>query len=206
MVNSVLRRLREDTVSSLYENEFSSVVAEFINDAKREVEDAHDWSALRTDLTLATANGINTYRLQGSQNRATIIDVRDTTSQCMLRQVSNAYIRRQDLTPGANTRPSYWALEGVDSVSGDSQMRFWPTPDALYTIKVHCVLRTAEGDTVGIPSKPIVLLATAMAAQERGAVDSADLQSLFLYAKNALADAIMYDAAKNPEEQIWGPV
>jgi len=207
MINSVLRRLREGTVSSIYQNEFSSVVAEFVNDAKREVEDAHDWSALRTDLTIVTNAGTNSYRLNGSQNKATIIDVRNITSQSMLRPVASSYIRRQDLvsSPG-QTQPQFWTLEGIHS-SGDSQIKFWPTPDDVYTIKVHAIVRTpeleAEGDTVGIPSKPIVLLATAMAAQERGGVDSMDMQSQYQLAKNALADAIMYDAAKNPDEMIW---
>lgn len=207
MVNSVLRRLREDTVSSLYENRQSSVVAEFVNDAKRVVEDAHDWSALRTDLTFATGDGISEYPLPGSMNRATIIDARDQTNQAMLNETTSAWLRRQSLTnnPGT-TRPSRYAMEGVDS-SGDSIIKLWPTPDSAYIIKVHCVVRTpelsAEGDTPSIPTQPIILLAHALAAQERGDVDSGDLQSLFGYARKSLADAVMYDAAKNRDEQIW---
>lgn len=210
IVNSVLRRMREPTVSSLYENKQSSVVAEFVNDAKRECEDAHDWSVFRTDLPVATAAGVTTYSLEGSSNRASIIDVRDITNSAMLHPVSSTYIRRQDLVsnPG-NTRPSYWALEGVDS-NGDSQIRFWPPADDIYAIRVHCVLRpdelTAEGSILQIPSKPVELMTWALASQERGDVDAGDLQSLFALAKNALADAIMYDAAKNPDEQVWGPV
>jgi hypothetical protein len=211
MVNSVLRRLREEPVSSLYENRQSSVVAEFINDAKREVEDAHDWSAYRTDLTIGTSAGITNYRLIGSSNRATVIDVRNITSNSMLTRVTSDFIRRQDIiqNPG-QTKPSYWALEGMDAASGDSKIRLWPTPDDNYSIKIHCVLRPdelqAEGDQVTIPSKPIVLLAWAMSAMERGDVDAGDVQSAAQLAKNALADAIMYDAAKNPDEQIWYPV
>ena len=210
IVNSVLRRMRESTVSSLYENKQSSVVAEFVNDAKRECEDAHDWSVFRTDLALATSAGVSSYRLQDSQNRATVIDVRDLTSPAMLKQVSNAYIRRQNLlaNPG-QSRPSYWALDGIHS-SGDSNISLWPIPDGIYNIRVHCVLRpdelTAEGSILQIPSKPVELLTWALASQERGDVDAGDLRSLFQLAKNALADAIMYDAAKNPDEQVWSPV
>jgi hypothetical protein len=210
VVNSVLRRMRQSEVSSLYENKQSAVIAEFVNDAKREVEDAHDWSAYRTDLNIVTAAGVNTYDINGSQNRATVIDVRDITNSAMLSRVSNEYIRRQDLvsSPGT-TRPSYWALQGVGT-DGDTQIKFWPTPDAIYNLKVHCVLRpdelVAEGDEITIPSKPVVLLTWALASQERGDVDAGDLQSLFQLAKNALADAVMYDVAKNPEEQIWYPV
>lgn len=210
IVNSVLRRMRQNTVSSLYENRQSAVIAEFVNDAKRECDDAHDWSAYRTDLTIGTSDGINTYELTGSENRATIIDVRNTTQKCMINPVSSAYIRRQSLVSDlGSSQPTYYALEGVAS-NGNTQMKFWPTPDDTYIIKVHCVLRPgeleAEGDTLTIPSKPVVLMAWALASQERGDVDAGDLQSLFQLAKNALADAIMYDAAKNPDEQIWYPV
>lgn len=207
IVNSVLRRMRQNTVSSLYENRQSAVIAEFVNDAKRECEDAHDWSAYRTDLTIGTSDGVGSYALLGSQNRATVIDVRNVTSSCMIKPISSSYIRRQELVGSlGTTQPSYYALDGV-APSGDSQIKFWPVPDGLYTIKVHCVLRPpeleAEGDELTIPSKPVVLMAWALASQERGDVDAGDLQSLFQLAKNALADAIMYDAAKNPDEQVW---
>ena len=207
LVNNVLRRLREPTVSSLYENAQSSVIADIVNDAKRQVEDAHDWSALRQDLTFATIDGQLSYRLNGSQNRATIIDVRDTTNNAMLSMVSSAYIRRQELisNPGT-TRPTYYALDGVHS-SGDSNIKLWPVPNGAYLIKAFCVLRTdnltAEGSTTAVPNQPIILLAYAMAAQERGDVDGADIQTLFGFAKKSLGEAIMYDAAKNPDEQIW---
>jgi hypothetical protein len=54
LVNSVLRRLREDEVSSVSQNSYSKLIGEFVNDAKRSVEDAYDWTALRTTLTVTT--------------------------------------------------------------------------------------------------------------------------------------------------------
>lgn len=211
IVNNVLRRLREDQVSSLYQNSQSTVVAALVNDAKRMVENSHDWSALRTDLSVGTSSGVTTYSLTGSGNRATILDVRDTTNNAMLRQVSGNYIRRQELVdsnPGL-TRPTYYAFDGVDS-SGDSQIKFWPTPDNNYVIKAHVILRTAdleaEGDTVSIPAQPIMLMAHAMAAQERGDVSSTDIQSLFTLANKSIGEHIMLDAGKNPEEMVWYPV
>ena len=48
LVNNVLRRLREDEVSSVTDNTYSKMVGDFVNDAKKMVEDAWDWSALRT--------------------------------------------------------------------------------------------------------------------------------------------------------------
>ena len=45
LVNSVLRRIREDEVSSVSQNNYSKLIGEFVNDAKRTVEDSYDWTA-----------------------------------------------------------------------------------------------------------------------------------------------------------------
>ena len=44
IVNNVLRRLREDTVTTISANTYSAMVGDFINDAKQLVENAWDWS------------------------------------------------------------------------------------------------------------------------------------------------------------------
>ena len=54
LVNKVLIRLREDEVGSVNQTAYSKLVGEFVNDAARLVEDAWDWSALRTTLTVTT--------------------------------------------------------------------------------------------------------------------------------------------------------
>lgn len=209
IVNAVLRKMREAQVSSLYENRQSSVVAEFVNDAKRIVEQAHDWVALREDYPITTAAGLGTYSLVGSGNRASIKDVRDITTGTMLRKVPAAYVRTQLTTSNsAETRPSYWATEGVDA-NGDTVIRLWGTPDDIYQIRVYAVVRQAdlqsEGDEVVVPSAPIVLLTAAMAIEERGGVDSTRLVKAYDNADKSLAQHIMLDAALNPEEMIWCP-
>jgi hypothetical protein len=40
LVNDVLVRLRETTVSSVSETSYSSLIGKFVNDAKRQIEDA----------------------------------------------------------------------------------------------------------------------------------------------------------------------
>ena len=52
LVNGVLRRLREDEVTSVTANTYSKMVSDFVNDAKDLVETAWDWSALRSTLTI----------------------------------------------------------------------------------------------------------------------------------------------------------
>ena len=65
LVNSVLRRIREDEVSSVSQNSYSKLVGEFVNDAKRSVEDSYDWTALRTTLTVSTTDDAFNYTLTG---------------------------------------------------------------------------------------------------------------------------------------------
>ena len=80
LVNSVLRRLREDEVSSVSQTSYSRLVGEFVNDAKRSVEDSYDWTALRTTLTVSTIDSVFNYTLIGSQNKMKILDVINDTS------------------------------------------------------------------------------------------------------------------------------
>lgn len=80
LVNSVLRRLREDEVTTVAQNSYSKLIGEFVNDSKRTVEDAYDWTALRTTLTVSTTTDTFNYVLTGSQNRMKILDVINDTS------------------------------------------------------------------------------------------------------------------------------
>jgi hypothetical protein len=47
-INRVLRRLREDEVSSVTSTAYAKLVGDYVNDAVRLVEDSWDWSVLRT--------------------------------------------------------------------------------------------------------------------------------------------------------------
>ena len=51
LVNNVLRRLREDEVTTVAANTYSKMASDFINDAKELVETAWDWSATETLLS-----------------------------------------------------------------------------------------------------------------------------------------------------------
>ena len=59
-MNSVLRRLREEETTSVTSTTYNKMVGDFINDAKRLVEEATDWSALRSTIIVPTAASDNT--------------------------------------------------------------------------------------------------------------------------------------------------
>ena len=97
LVNSVLRRLREDEVTTVAQTSYSKLIGEFVNDAKRTVEDAYDWTALRTTLTVSTTADTFNYVLTGSQNRMKLLDVVNDTSDWFMqyrgsRWMDNAFL------------------------------------------------------------------------------------------------------------------
>ena len=84
VVNKVLIRLREDTVDSVNSNEYSRLIGEFVNDAHSQVQDAYDWSMLRTTLTANTQDGIFNYILSGSGSKSELLNVINDTSNYVM--------------------------------------------------------------------------------------------------------------------------
>jgi len=207
LVNSVLRRLREDEVSSVSQNSYSKLIGEFVNDAKRTVEDSYDWTALRTTLTVSTDTTSFNYILTGSQNRMKVLDVINDTSDFFMqyrgsRWMDNAFLIE---TPPLGS-PQFYSFNGVDA-NGDNGVDVYPKPDGVYQLRFNVVLRTEDFTTdterLGVPSSPVIQLATALGARERGETGGTSSAELFALADNTLADAIAIDASQHPEENIW---
>ena len=207
LVNSVLRRLREEEVSSVSQTSYSRLVGEFVNDAKRSVEDSYDWTALRTTLTVSTIDSVFNYTLIGSQNKMKILDVINDTSNFFMQYKPSRWMDRafliNDVPVGT---PQFYSFNGVDA-NGDNGVDLYPKPDKVYQVRFNVVLRThdftADSDILAIPSSPVVQLATALGARERGETGGTSAAELFGLADRTLADAIAFDAAQHPEETIW---
>jgi len=75
IVNDILERLREDTVSSVADNSYSKLVGMFVNDAKQDMEDVnHEWSVYETEIdTTILSDGTRTYDLTGTNDRSWLI-------------------------------------------------------------------------------------------------------------------------------------
>ena len=207
LVNSVLRRLREDEVSSVSQTSYSRLIGEFVNDAKRSVEDSYDWTALRTTLTVSTIDSVFNYTLIGSQNKMKILDVVNDTSNFFMQYKSSHWMNNafliDDVPKGT---PQFYSFNGVNA-NGDNGVDLYPKPDKVYQVRFNVVLRThdftADSDILAIPSSPVVQLATALGARERGETGGTSAAELFGLADRTLADAIAFDAAQHPEETIW---
>ena len=207
LVNGVLRRLREDEVSNVSESTFSKMVGDFVNDAKDLIETAWDWSALRSTLTITTSADDNLYSITGSRSEGKILNlINDTSNLEMQYQTQNWFDDKEYIQESVTGAPQYYTYSGVDG-SDDTQIKIYPTPDKAYTLRARVVLRnialSSDSDTLAIPSAPVLHMAIALLARERGETGGTSTAEYFNIADKHLSDAIALDAQKHPEETIF---
>lgn len=209
MVNDVLARLREASVSTVTANSYSTLIGKFVNDSKRQVEDAWNWESLYTTITITTSSGTSDYTLTGSGNRFKINSVNNTTSQYPLSNVSVRFI--DDINQSATTsnqQPAYYAISG--SSSGDAVVRLYPTPDGTYTIKFNCYVPQAtlsnDATELTIPHEAVVYGAYARALIERGEDGGLSSGEAYSVYRGILADQIAIEAGRHVEYDCWNPV
>ena len=202
-----MRRLREDEVTTVDESDYSKLIGDFINDAKRLVEDAWDWTALRATHTITTVSGTPTYTLTGFGTRGKVNQVLNETDNTVVRYESLKRIREQNLgTNDASGTVIYYTVDGVDS-NGDIKLRLYQTPNAVKTLTVYGVKRPADlaedSDELLIPSSPVIQWAYAYALRERGETGGESGSEQAIFAQNDVATAISLDSQYHPEELIW---
>jgi hypothetical protein len=207
LVNSVLKRLREDPVTSVTDTNYSQLIGTFINDAKREVEDSYDWNALTDTLTATTTAGLFNYVLVGSDHRFKVIDVWNDTEDVFLKNRPQSWMG-QALMTGTPQQgsPMYYCFNGEDS-NGDTQVDIYPIPDKAYDLRFNIFKPqsdlSANADRLLVPYLPVILGAYARALAERGedaGIGSQDAYALFL---KALGDAIAIESQRYVEESNW---
>jgi len=206
IMNNVLRRLREEEVTSVSETTYSKMIGDFINDAKSIVEQAADWSALRTTLVITTAASDNQYTLTDSANLVKVMSVINDTQNCFMEyQTKDWFNDKLYISDPVEGAPKYYTFDGL--ASGDTQVLVNPTPDGVYSLRFNIVQRegelTSNTDSLLIPAQPVIHLAVALAARERGETGGTSTAEYFAIADKYLSDAIAIDAAKHPEEMIF---
>lgn len=205
IVNKVLKRLRENEVSTVSENAYSKLIGEFVNDVKREIEDMWNWDALRTTLSANTANGLFNYVLVGSGTRFRVLDVINDTSDHVMQYRPTAWFDTVFLAQNnQNGSPIFYNFNGVDE-NNDSQVDLFPIPDDVYAIRFNLVLPqedlTADTDKPLIDATAIIYGAVARAIEERG--DDGGLVAAEQRYRGYLADLIAIEANRRPNEIIW---
>jgi len=207
MVNNVLIRLRESEVTSVGDTPYSSLIGVFVNDAKREVEDAYNWNALESEYVFNTVAGQRSYTITGSGQRFRVEQIMNDTEDVTMRQAPGDWISRQyTLATVQSAAPIYYNFRGVDS-NGDTKMEVWPRPDTVYSIKAELFIPqedlTANGDIVKVPANVVQLLAYSKAIAERGEDGGVQASEAYLMYRLALADAIAIEKNRYEESTVW---
>jgi hypothetical protein len=207
LTNDVLVRLREPEASSVSDNAYVKLISKYVNDSKRQVEDAYNWNALSETLSAVTAADIFNYVLEGTGQRFRVIDVLNDTSNFVMKNATTKWMNEMFLlsSPTKNT-PMYYNFNGTDS-NGDTQVDLFPIPNDVYNLRFNIIRPQVElvtnADKLLVPHEPVILGALARAQAERGedgGVQSAETYALF---KQSLADAISLESARYSEEECW---
>ena len=206
LVNDVLVRLRESEVTSVSDNSYSKLIGKFINDSKRQVEDAYNWNALTETLTAATDVAIFSYAMTGIGTRFKVIDVIDDTNNVKLEYAPTSDMNKWFLTVYASGTPRYYNFNGVDS-NGDTMVDMYPVPNGVYNVRFNVIIPqnnlTANADELLVPSEPVILGAYARALAERGEDGGLASSEAYQLYKSSLADYIAIESGRYLEEVVW---
>jgi hypothetical protein len=205
LVNDVLVRLREPVVTTYNETTYSTLIGKFINDAKRQVEDAFSWNALGTTITVTTAANTSTYSLTGAGQKFQVMDVINTTSIFGLTNISFVDMNRKlNFAPVATQTPTEYAFDGVDG-SYDTQVKLYPIPNAVYTVKFMLTVPqptlALDATVVKVPDVLVVQNAYARALVERGEDGGLSSSEAYNLYRAMLSDYIALEGTRYPENQ-----
>jgi hypothetical protein len=205
LINDVLVRLRETTVSTNSETSYSALIGKFVNDAKRQVEDAYAWNVLGTTVTLSTTSGTYSYALTGAGQKFQVQDVINVTGNVGMKNIDFATMNRyQNFSTPVNGIPAYYAFDGVDS-SNDTKVTLYPRPDGVYSIPFSLTVPqatlSADATVVKVPDVLVAQNAYARALVERGEDGGLTSSEAYALYKTMLSDYIALEGTRYPENQ-----
>jgi hypothetical protein len=205
LVNDVLIRLREPTVATVTATPYSTLIGKFVNDAKRQIEDAFAWNVLGTTITVTTSNGTYSYALTGSGQKFQVLDVLNTTSNLGMRNIDFVSMnRKQNFSTPVSGIPAEYAFDGVNG-SYDTKVTLYPRPDGVYTIPFSLTVPQAtlslDQTVVLVPDVLVVQNAYSRALVERGEDGGLTSSEAFLLYKSMLSDYIALEGTRYPENQ-----
>lgn len=205
MINDVLTRLRETPVSTASETTYSALIGKFVNDAKRQVEDAFDWNSLEQVITINTVAGTYEYALTGAGQKFRLEDAINVTSNVTLRNISYEWMnRRQNFATPVSGIPSEFIFDGVNG-SGDAKVTLYPRPDNVYqlnfTLNIPQATLSSDSTSVLVPDVLVVQNAYARALAERGEDGGLTSSEAYQLYRLMLSDYIALEATRFPDNQ-----
>jgi len=205
LVNDVLIRLREPVVTTYNETTYSSLIAKFVNDTKRQVEDAFSWNALGQTITITTAAGTYSYALTGAGQKFQVMDAINATSNIGLKNTTFVDMnRKQNFSVVMTGIPSEYNFDGV-SAGYDTKVTLYPRPDGVYSLmfalSIPQATLAADSTVILVPDVVVAQGAYARALVERGedgGLSSSEAYTLF---RSMLSDYIALEGSRYPENQ-----
>tara|TARA_R110001606_G_scaffold97992_1_gene216229 strand:+ start:147 stop:824 length:678 start_codon:yes stop_codon:yes gene_type:complete len=214
LINEVLIRLREETISSDWSgaindsttvSDYHKVIGALVNDAKRSIESYHDWMTLRETADIATVDGTKNYSLSSGQEFK-VIDVVNNATGNQLVQVSKAYLNRTRYPTDPTGEPHYYGFNGADA-SNNLKVDLSPVPTEVQTISFDIVkyqdVLTSASTVLKIPSKPVILGAFARAVSERGEDGGTQSSLAAQEAGASISQAVIMDSGNAQYETDW---
>jgi len=206
LVNDVLIRLRESSVTTVGETTYSSLIGKFVNDAKRQIEDAYNWNALSTTITITTVANTHSYSLTGAGQKFQVSDAINSTSVIGLRNISFVDMNRKlNFATPATSIPSEFTFSGVDA-SGDTKVELFPVPDGVYTILFDLVVPQAtlssDATSVKVLDYLVAQSAYARALIERGEDGGTASSEAYALFRGMLSDAIALESTRYIEDNF----
>lgn len=210
MINDVLTRLRETPVSTASETTYSALIGKFVNDAKRQVEDAYTWNSLEQVITINTVAGTYEYALTGAGQKFRLEDAINVTSNVTLRNISYEWMnRRQNFATPVSGIPSEFIFDGVNG-SGDAKVTLYPRPDNVYqlnfTLNIPQATLSSDGTSVLVPDVLVVQNAYARALAERGEDGGLTSSEAYQLYRLMLSDYIALEATRFPDYDAFEAV
>lgn len=228
ILNRVLERIGEEQIDSgvsTLTDTYHLLLASIINDIKEQVEDSHNWRALRQFINVTVPANQVSAAITGANDRSRLIrihqanrgvvplvfDVTDAANPTNLVEIDLAELLYHDsMNPDQYQEPAYFA---VDNSEGDVlNLYVYPRPADERTVKVGLVIPqphiepTELSTEIKVPVRPIVVGSVWYALEERGeelGVNAAFSENRF---KEALDSAVSRDSAESGDTYELVPV
>lgn len=191
VLNRVLERIGEDQLdvgTGSLTSVYHKLVGSMVNDIKEQIEDAHNWRALRQTVTVSvTASSqsatiseadersrlIRIYQAQLNRSVPLVWDTTDSSNPIPLQEIDlSELIYRDTQDPNNDQDPIFFAL---DNSSGNVLKLFvFPRPSDTRTIQISLIIpqifleSDALSTQIKIPVRPLIAGATWYALEERG--------------------------------------
>ena len=206
LVNDVLVRLRESTVSTVGETTYSSLIGKFVNDAKRQIEDSYNWNCLAQTITVTTTSGTSSYALTGAGQKFRVNDALNTTSLIGLRNIEFVDMNRKlNLAAPSQSIPTEFCFSGVDG-SGDTKVDLFPVPSGAFTLLFDLTIPqaalSADGTSVKVLDYLVAQSAYSRALIERGEDGGTNSSEAYALFRGMLSDAIALESTRYPEDNF----